>query len=138
MGKSKKITVIVEKTGTGFSAYARETDGLIAVGETISELKTNFNEALFHHVEYIKEKTDPKADVKDYEITYVIDLQQFFEYFKVINKTAFAEDYLKMNKSLFRQYTRGLANLSDKKLATISDGLNKLAEELSNVRLLTA
>lgn len=139
MAKQPKraITVIVEKTGTGFSAYAKEIDGLVAVGETLSELKSNFNEVLFYYVEYLQEKTKSKLEVKDYEITYALDLQQFFDYFKVINKTAFAEDYLKMNKSLFRQYTKGLTTLSDKKVAAISKGLHQLADELSDLRLLT-
>jgi len=37
----KTLTIIVEKTGTGFSAYAKELTGVDSVGDTIAELKEN-------------------------------------------------------------------------------------------------
>lgn len=131
-----KITVIVEKTGTGFSAYAKEIDGLITVGDTISEIKSNFNEVLEYHVEYLQEKGQTITK-DDFEISYVIDLQQVFEYFSVINKSAFAENYLHMNTSLFRQYTKGLASISSDKLKVISEGLHKLADEINDLTLVS-
>ncbi|UOB16586.1 hypothetical protein [Abyssalbus ytuae] len=133
--KKNLLTVIIEKTHTGFSCYAKEENGLIAVGDSIQELKNNFNEALYHEIEYQNEINKTNKKITDYEINYVLDIQQFFEYFKVINKTAFAEDYLNINKSLFRQYTKGLAPLSDKKLLDISQGLHKLADEITDITL---
>jgi|SRR5690554_6265774 len=129
----KKLTVIVEKTDTGFSAYIKEMDGVISVGATMTELKDSLNEGLFHEIEYINETEGKNISVSDFELNYTIDLKQFFDYFKVINKSAFAEDYLDINKSLFRQYTKGLAPLSDKKVLHISRGLHKLANELEDV-----
>jgi len=49
------ISVIIEKTATGFSAYAKEIDGLATFGNNISEIKANFNEVLKYHVEYLQE-----------------------------------------------------------------------------------
>jgi predicted RNase H-like HicB family nuclease len=132
--KRLQTTVIVEKTGTGFSAYTKEIDGLATVGDTIAQLKQNFNEVLGYHVEYLKEQGET-VNTDDYEISYVIDLEQFFEYFSVINKSAFAERYVKMNTSLFRQYTKGLAPLSGDKLKKISEGLHRLAEEIDGLSL---
>jgi predicted RNase H-like HicB family nuclease len=133
MNKKNSLTVIVEKTGTGFSAYTKEIDGLVTVGDTISELKDNFNEVLEIHVEFKNEKEGSSLKTEDFTISYVIDLEQFFEYFSVINKSAFAERYAKVNSSLFRQYTKGLAPLSGDKLRQISDGLHKLAEEINDL-----
>jgi predicted RNase H-like HicB family nuclease len=133
MNKPFNVTVIVEKTGTGFSAYAKEIDGLVTVGDSISELKSNFNEVLYHHVEYLQEQGETSLKVDDFELNYVLDLEQFFEYFNVINKTAFAEQYAKVNSSLFRQYTKGLAPLSGDKLKQISKGLHKLADEINDL-----
>ncbi|KOS05620.1 hypothetical protein AM493_05910 [Flavobacterium akiainvivens] len=135
MSEFKELTVIVEKTGTGFSAYAKEVDGLITVGDSISELKENFNEVLEEYVEYQNEMKASSLKVDDFKLNYVIDLEQFFEYFTVINKSAFAEQYVNMNTSLFRQYTKGLASLSGDKLKKISQGLHKLADELSDLSL---
>ena len=122
-----KITVIIEKSNTGFSAYAKEIDGLVTVGSSISELKENFNEVLQYHVEYLQEQGEI-INEKDFDISYVIDLEQVFEYLTVINKSAFAENYAHMNQSLFRQYTKGLAPLSGEKMVQISKCLHKLAD----------
>lgn len=128
------LTVIVEKTGTGFSAYTKEIDGLATIGDSLTELKRNFNEVLHYHVEYLQEKGE-NVTVNDFTINYVLDLEQFFEYFNVINKSAFAEHYAGINQSLFRQYTKKLAPLSDDKMLQISRGLHKLADELSDLTL---
>lgn len=134
MDKKNVLTVIVEKTGTGFSAYAKEIDGLITVADTISELKDNFNEVFEIHLDFLSEKEGSLLKKEDFTINYAIDLEQFFEYFSVINKTAFAEKYAKVNTSLFRQYTKGLAPLSGDKLKQISDGLHKLADEINDLQ----
>ena len=130
--KRKELTVIVEKTATGFSAYAKEIDGLATVGSSLSELKENFNEVLQYHIEYLNEQGEALTK-ENFTINYVVDLEQIFEYFNVINKSAFAEHYAGMNKSLFRQYTKGLASLSGDKMAQISKGLHKLADEISDL-----
>ncbi|EJL66327.1 type II toxin-antitoxin system HicB family antitoxin [Flavobacterium sp. CF136] len=132
--KKSRITVIIEKTNTGFSAYAKETNGLATVGSSISELKENFNEVLQYHVEYLQEKGET-VTIGDFELSYEIDLEQVFDYFNVINKSAFAEHYAEINQSLFRQYTKGLAPLSGDKMEQISKGLHKLANELSDLTL---
>lgn len=129
-----KLTVIVEKTGTGFSAYAKEIDGMATVGDSIKELKANFLEVLQYHVDHANEKGN-SIRIQDYSLNYVLDLEQFFDYFQVINKSTFAENYVGINPSLFRQYTRKLAPLSEKKIVQISQGLHKLADELSNISL---
>jgi two-component system phosphate regulon sensor histidine kinase PhoR len=70
---------------------------------------------------------------ENFTINYVVDLEQIFEYFNVINKSAFAEHYAGMNQSLFRQYTKGLASLSGDKMAQISeiktDFINNMTHE---------
>lgn len=133
-GKKTEISVVVEKTNTGFSAYAKEIDGLTTVGNSISEIKENFNEVLQYHVEYLQEQGE-KVTINDFDMVYQIDLEQVFEYFSVINKSAFAEKYTNLNQSLFRQYTKGLATLSSDKMLEITRGLHKLADELSDLTI---
>ncbi|QSB26128.1 type II toxin-antitoxin system HicB family antitoxin [Flavobacterium sp. CLA17] len=132
--KNNVISVVIEKTSTGFSAYAKEIDGLATVGSSITEIKENFNEVLQYHVEYLQEQGE-NVTITGFDISYQIDLEQVFDYFSVINKSAFAEHYAEMNQSLFRQYTKGLTNLSSDKMLQISKGLHKLADELSDLTL---
>ena len=95
-------------------------------------MKENFNEVLQYHIEYLNEQGEALTK-ENFTINYVVDLEQIFEYFNVINKSAFAEHYAGMNQSLFRQYTKGLASLSGDKMAQISKGLQKLADEISDL-----
>lgn len=126
------LKVVVEKTGTGFSAYAQSIPSVVAVGDTLVELKESIYEALESYVEYLNEE-GKQVSIEDYDINYVLDLEQFFDYFSVINKSEFAKKYAHVNPSLMRQYTKGLTKLSSNKLLQISDGLRKLATEIDDL-----
>lgn len=130
--KKKTLTIVIEKSSTGFSAYAKEMNGIYSAAETLEELKLNIQEVLEMQVEYLQEQGE-KITVEDFQLNYVLDLEAFFDYFSVLNKTTFAEKYANVNASLFRQYTKGLAPLSGDKMAQISKGLHKLADELCDL-----
>jgi predicted RNase H-like HicB family nuclease len=66
----KKLTVIIEITGTGFSCYAKELDGIIGVGDTIEATQQSFLEALAAHVEYIIEQGGADS-LEGYEVTFI-------------------------------------------------------------------
>jgi len=129
----KTLTIVIEKTGTGFSAYAKELTGVASVGDTIAELKENITEVLKYKVDYMHEMGDNAIKTEEFKLNYVVDLEQFFEYFSVIKKSVFAEKYAEVNPSLFRQYTKGLTPLSSNKLSQISNGLHKLATEIDDL-----
>lgn len=76
-----KIEMIVERTKTGYSAYA-EKYPVYTVGTTLDKLKTNILEALNL---YFKEQ-DKTITETDLKIT--LDLLQFFEFYNVINAKA--------------------------------------------------
>ena len=120
----QEFTAVIEKTGTGFSGYIKEVDGIISASDSLEEIKEDLLEAL----------TMTHNAINPKNINYVIDLEQFFNHYNVINKSAFA-DYIGMNRSLFRQYVGGLTNLSDNKLLDITKGLHKLAKDFSDIVL---
>ncbi len=128
-----KLIIIIEKTNTGFSGYAKNYDGLATVGDTISELKENMQDAINLEIEYLNEMNEDISALQS-GVSYLVDLKQFFEHYKMINKTAFAK-YIGMNESLFRQYTKGLAPLSDEKMQKITEGLHKLATDIESIVL---
>ena len=49
-----KYLIVVEKTGTGFSAYSPDLEGCIATGKTREEVETNMQEAIEFHLEGLK------------------------------------------------------------------------------------
>ncbi len=52
---AKRYPVIIEKTGTGYSAYSPDVPGCAAVGDTEAETRRNFQEALSEHFRIMRE-----------------------------------------------------------------------------------
>src|SRR5689334_10519188 len=94
----KKIKVIVEKTRTGFSAFAQDHE-VYTTGKTFAELKANILESLHFYFEDAGIKISPK------QIALEIDLKQFFQYYRVINAKFLAER-IGMNPTLLSQYVQ--------------------------------
>lgn len=49
-----KYLVVIEKTGTGYSAYSPDIDGCVATGSTRGEVEKNMKEAIEFHLEGLK------------------------------------------------------------------------------------
>ncbi len=126
-----KIKLILEKSGTGYSAYSDELPGLVTAGETIDEVKGNFKEVLTMQADYLREKgkTDEAKTLETADVHYYLDLNTFFEYYSLFNKTQLAK-YLGINSSLLRRLSLDPIELSEKKALQIQNGLHKLADEL--------
>ena len=123
-----KIEMIVERTKTGYSAYA-EKYPVYTVGNSLDVLKINMLEALNLHFEK-KGKTITKNDLK---IT--LDLPQFFEFYKVINAKALSER-IGINQSLLAQYIKGIKKPSPTQTQRILKGVQQVGKELAAIRFI--
>lgn len=123
----KKIILTVEKTNTGFSAYAEDYP-IFTTGKTIPELINNAYEAteLYFEEEKIKTSVD---------IRFEIDFKEFFRYYKVINAKFLAEK-IGMNATLLSQYVSGSKKPSAKQSEKILSGIHQIGQELSGINLL--
>ena len=52
---SKRYPVVIERTGTGFSAYSPDVLGCAATGDMEEETRQNFQEALASHFDAMRE-----------------------------------------------------------------------------------
>ncbi len=50
----KRYLIVVEQTGTGFSAYSPDLPGCISTGGTRSEVEANIREAIEFHIEGLR------------------------------------------------------------------------------------
>lgn len=123
-----KIEMIVERTKTGYSAYA-EKYPVYTVGKSLEQLKTNMIEALNLYFE----KEGKAITEKDLKIT--LDLPQFFEFYKVINAKALSER-IGMNQSLLAQYIKGNKKPSPTQTQRILKGVQQIGSELAAIRFL--
>ena len=121
-----KITMIVEKTRTGYSAYA-EKYPVYTVGKSLDELKANILEAVNLHLE----KSGKFITENDLKI--VLDLPQFFEFYKVINAKALSER-IGMNQSLLAQYIKGIKKPSSNQTNRILKGVQQIGKELAGIQ----
>jgi predicted RNase H-like HicB family nuclease len=123
----KKIEVIVERTNTGYSAYAGKLP-VFTTGKTLQELKANMLEALNLYFEY-----NNKALISEESIKILLDLPQFFAFYKVINAKALSER-IGMNQSLLAQYIKGIKKPSATQTQRILKGVQQIGKELSSIQ----
>lgn len=125
----KKIAFVVEKTSTGFSAYAEDFDNLPVgtTGKDMATLKQNIVNALNLYRDHKRLKP-----LSDRDIVIVLDLQQFFEYYKEINAKSLSQR-IGMNQTLLSQYINGIKKPSAKQVRKILDGVRALGKELTQL-----
>jgi predicted RNase H-like HicB family nuclease len=124
----KKISIIVEKTDTGFSAYSNDYP-IFTTGRTIPELIDNAFEAANLYFE------DDNIEIKHDNLKFEIDFKQFFQYYKVLN-SKFLADKIGMNPTLLSQYVQGHKKPSDKQTEKILYGIHQIGQELSEINLI--
>lgn len=126
MKNKKKIKVLIEKSDTGFSAYATDYP-VYTTGNSINELIENIDEAFTLYFE--GEQFDPS------QLSLQFDFKQFFQYYKVINSKALAEK-IGMNPTLLSQYVRGHKKPSPQQSRRILYGINKIGQELAEMSVI--
>lgn len=126
MAAKRKIIVTIEKTDTGFSAFAKDYP-VFSTGSSMSQLIDNCIEAFSLYFE--GEKFDPSG------ISFGIDFKQFFQYYKVINSKVLAEK-IGMNPTLLSQYVRGHKRPSPQQSRRILYGINRIGQELAEMSVI--
>lgn len=129
MKTPSSIEMVIEKTNTGYSAYAKDYP-VATVGDTAEELFNNMLEAMSLYFEEAKSRR--KLTLEDLKIT--LDLPQFFEYYKIINTKALGER-IGLNQTLLSQYINGHKKPSLKQVQKILQGVRDLGRELLQVDL---
>jgi predicted RNase H-like HicB family nuclease len=124
----KKIDILVEKTNSGYSAYA-ENYPVYTVGNNLDELKNSIIEALNLYFE------ESKVVIAEDDLKVKLDLPQFFDFYKVINAKALSVR-IGMNQSLLAQYINGNKKPSPAQTQRILKGVQQIGRELSEIRFL--
>ena len=123
-----KINMVVEKTKTGYSAYA-EKYAVYTVGNSLEELKANILESLNLYFE------GEGKTITEKELQINLDLPQFFDFYKVINAKALSER-IGMNQSLLSQYIKSNKKPSPTQTQRILKGVQQIGSELAAIRFL--
>ena len=77
---------------------------------------------------------DQNQRITGKDIEFEIDLQQFFQYYRVIN-AKFLAIRIGMNESLLSQYVQGRKKPSSRQTNKILHGIQEIGQELTNINL---
>lgn len=120
--------MIVEKTDTGFSAFAEDSP-IYTTGKSIGELMDNALEATNLHFE------EEDILVTKENIKFEIDFRQFFQYYKILNAKLIAAK-IGMNPTLLSQYVKGHKKPSEAQKEKIVHAIHQIGKELSEINLI--
>ena len=132
-----KFKVSIEKQEDGsYIAYNTNVDGytLIGTGTNVAEARKDFANSMNEVAEVEKKRLGEVPAVFKNEPDYKFDLSSLFEYYSMINVSAFAR-FLGINDTLMRQYRKGDTYISDAQLKKIEDGIHRLGKEFSRLQL---
>jgi hypothetical protein len=128
--KKPKINLIIKKEEVGYSATAIIGNDFIGTqGDNYDDLKINILEA-------INLASQEKGFVYSFEeFSISLDLQSFFDFYKVINAKALSAR-IGMNQSLLAQYISGKKKPSEAQKNRILSGVQQIGRELAEIRFL--
>lgn len=121
----KTVTFLIEKTGTGYTAYA-EDYSILSTGKTLKQVYEEAEAGLTEQCAYLHE------NVADYELVFTYDFPTLFEAYglnaKAVGQAA------GINPTLLSQYINGKKNPSPKQKTRIEAGIHRYARGLENFR----
>jgi predicted RNase H-like HicB family nuclease len=124
----KKISMIIEKTDTGFSAFSEDYP-IYTTGKTMTDLLDNAFEAANLYFE------DENIKISHENLKFEIDFKQFFQYYRVLN-SKFLADKIGINPTLLSQYVQGHKKPSEAQTEKILLGIHQIGQELSEINLI--
>ena len=125
----RKFKVIVEKTSTGYSAYADKYP-VYTTGRDVKELENHIIEAMNFSFKELGEG----ISVTRKNLEFSFSIPSLFQLYP-INLKHFAQR-IGMNYTLLSQYVQGRKKPSEKQTEKIVEGLQEVGRELSEVDLI--
>lgn len=132
-----RTTALIEKGKDGtFGIFTPDLKStIIGEGKTVAEAKDDFNNSVNEVSLYFQESGQEMPDeLQNIEFEFKYDLASLFNYYSFINVSKFAK-FAGINASLMRQYKTGNQYISENQVLKIETALHKLANEISEIRL---
>jgi predicted RNase H-like HicB family nuclease len=129
------VQVIMEKTNTGYSAYSPQADGVITVGDSIEETKTNMLEAIEMLIDTAKEFDESLPEILqgEYQVKFKIDVPTFFEWMSGVMTKSGIATIAGLNRDLVNQYANGIKTPGPKQLGKIEKAIHNLGSDLLSI-----
>ena len=131
------LKAIIESTEHNYSAYIEGIDGVVATGNSISEIKDNLVEAIQVFIETCKQLgCDVPAELSgDYSIEFKMDVKSLLSIYNGIFTKAGLERITGINQKQLWHYANGISKPRKAQARRIEDSLHRLGNELIAVTL---
>ena len=131
------IQVIIERAENNYSAYIEGIDGVVAVGKTVDEIKSNMLEAIEAFVEECTELgcQVPEQLQGDYDVTFKMDVQTLMGFYEGIFSKSGLERLTGINQKQLWHYAAGRSTPRPEQRQRIETALHRLGSELISVSL---
>ena len=133
----KFIGVIIERSGSGYSAYLPALPGCVCIAASLEEVKKGIEEAISFHLEGMREDgmVIPDEFNEQYLLQFTFDVETFLQHYgKIFSRRALSR-LTGINESLLSQYAAGLKHPRPAQAKRIEKGLHELANELLQINL---
>lgn len=129
------LTVVVEKTGTGYSGFLPDVPGIAVVADSFGELREQIVEAIALYVETSREYGEavPEVLTENYEINFRFDIQAFMQWMSRTMSQRGLSEIADMNESLISQYASGIKKPGAKQLKRIEKAIHRFADDLQAI-----
>lgn len=130
-----KVTIEKQSDGTYIAYETGENQStLIGTGSSVSEAKSDFFNSVQEVIGMFEEMGEQVPEYLMAEPEFKFDLSSLFEYYSVLNVSAFAR-FVGINDALMRQYKKGNTYISESQLSKIEEGIHTLGREFASLRL---
>ena len=133
----KTLNVIIERTENNFSAYLQEVDGIIAVGNSVAEIKQCILESIEVLIESCKELDCeiPQELLGEYTLSFKMDVKSVLHFYSSIFTKAALERITGINQKQLWHYASGERIPRAQQAIKLENALHKLGEELLSIHL---
>jgi predicted RNase H-like HicB family nuclease len=133
----KTIKMIIEQAEHNYCAYLEGIDGLMAVGDSIDEIKAN----MYNSIQVLKDECDefgyefPEELKGGYELAYQMDVKSLLEFYTGIFSKAGLERITGINQKQLWHYASGGRKPRPEQALKIETALHKLGKDLLAINL---
>lgn len=131
------LKAIIESTEHNYSAYIEGIDGVVATGNTISEIKANLLEAIQAFIETCNQLgcEVPEELSGEFSIEFKMDVQSLLTIYSGIFTKAGLERITGINQKQLWHYANGISKPRKTQVHKIETALHRLGNELIAVTL---
>lgn len=133
--EKEKLTVIVEKTNTGYSAYVPEIPGIVTAADNFDELRDHIRELLEMFIETSRTWGDPVPAILEgeYTVEYKFDIRAFMQWMTRVMSQRGLSEIAEINETLISQYANGVKKPGPKQLKKIQKSIHRFADDLHSI-----